>query len=152
MSVNPDCAINQELNLTALISSLSVKQITTFLLVLYHHSGAESSQLVSSLSAYEHLYFDLELFESDLPLQFLSYLVLSMLNVIASINIWSCSAWHDTELCVHQSQAIKCKSLAKGWFIIRANFIWPGWLLPCVMQLNLWLPSSSSVSIGNSGH
>ena len=61
MSVNPDCAINQELNLTALISSLSVKQITTFLLVLYHHSGAESSQLASSLSAYE-------LFESDLPL------------------------------------------------------------------------------------
>ena len=33
------------------------------------------SQLVSSLSAYEHLYFDSELFESDLPLQFLSYLL-----------------------------------------------------------------------------
>ena len=49
-------------------------QITTCLLVLFNQSGAESCQLVSSLSAYEHLYFDLELFESDLPLQFLSYL------------------------------------------------------------------------------
>ena len=50
-------------------------QITTCLLVLCNQSGAESCQSVSSLSAYEHLYFDLELFESDLPLQFLSYLV-----------------------------------------------------------------------------
>ena len=33
-------------------------QITTCLLVLFSQSGAESCQLVSSLSAYEHLYFD----------------------------------------------------------------------------------------------
>ena len=46
----------------------------------------------------------------------------------------------------------KKELLCKGWFIIRANFIWPGWLLLCVMQWNLWLPSSSSVSIGNSSH
>ena len=64
----------QELNLTLLVSSLYM-QITTCLLVLFNQSGAESFQLVSSISAYEHLYFDLELFESDLPLQFLSYLV-----------------------------------------------------------------------------
>ena len=50
-------------------------QITTCLLVLFNQSGAESCQLISSLSAYDHLYFDLELFESDLPLRFLSYLV-----------------------------------------------------------------------------
>ena len=50
-------------------------QISTCLLVLFNLSGAESCQLVSSLSAYEHLYFDSELFESDLPLQFLSYLL-----------------------------------------------------------------------------
>ena len=49
-------------------------QITTCLLVLCNQSGAESCQSVSSLSAYEHLYFDLELFELELPLQFLSYL------------------------------------------------------------------------------
>ena len=49
-------------------------QITTCLLVLCNQSGAESFQLVSSISAYEHLYFQLELFESDLPLQFLFYL------------------------------------------------------------------------------
>ena len=49
-------------------------QITTCLLVLFNQSGAESCLLVSSLSAYEHLYFDLDLFESDLPLKFLSYL------------------------------------------------------------------------------
>ena len=48
--------------------------LTTCLLVLFNQSGAESCQLVSSLSAYEHLYFDLELFELDLPLQVLSYL------------------------------------------------------------------------------
>ena len=40
-------------------------QITTCLLVSCNQSGA---------AAYEHLYFDLELFEPDLPLQFLSYL------------------------------------------------------------------------------
>ena len=50
-------------------------QITT----LFNQSVAESCQLVSSLSAYEQLYFDLELFESDLPLQFLSYLDLTLL-------------------------------------------------------------------------
>ena len=37
-------------------------QITTSLLVLFNQFGAESYQLVSSLSAYEHLYFDLELY------------------------------------------------------------------------------------------
>ena len=36
-------------------------QISTCLLVLFNQSGAESCQLGSSLSAYEHLYFDLEL-------------------------------------------------------------------------------------------
>ena len=40
----------------------------------------------------------------------------------------------------------------KGWFIIRANFIRPGWLLLWDLQGNNWLPSSSIVSIGNSGH
>ena len=40
---------------------------------------------------------------------------------------------------------------SKGWFIIRANFIRPGWLLMWDLQGNNWLPSSSSVSIGNSG-
>ena len=48
-------------------------QITTCLLVLCNQSGAESCQLVSSLFAYEHSCFGLELFESDLQLQFLSY-------------------------------------------------------------------------------
>ena len=54
-------------------------QITTCLLVLFNQSGAESCQLVSSLSAYEHLYFDLELFEADLPFQFLSYLAYTVI-------------------------------------------------------------------------
>ena len=55
-------------------------QLTTYLLVLFNQSGAESCQLVSPLSAYEHLYFDLELFESDLQLQFISYLHLLVHN------------------------------------------------------------------------
>ena len=37
-------------------------QITTCLLVFCNQSGTESCQLVSTLSAYEHLYFDLELY------------------------------------------------------------------------------------------
>ena len=58
-------------------------QITNCLLLLFNQSGAESCKIVSSLSAYDdHLYFDLELFESDLPLQFLSYLVVINVNTV----------------------------------------------------------------------
>ena len=73
LSVNPVCATNQELNLTVLVSSLSVNA-NYYLSASFVQPIRSRILFVSSLSAYEHLYFDMELFESELPLQFLSYL------------------------------------------------------------------------------
>ena len=67
-------ATNQELNLTVLVSSLSVFANYNLSASFVQPIRSRNCQLVSFLSAYEHLYFDLELFESDLPVQFLSYL------------------------------------------------------------------------------
>ena len=56
VSANPVFATNKELNLTVLVCSLSV----------------DANNYLSATNQ-EHLFFDLELFESDLPLQFLSF-------------------------------------------------------------------------------
>ena len=53
-------------------------QIATCLLISLNQSRAESSELLSSLSAYEHFYFGWGLFESDLQLKSLFYLTKSL--------------------------------------------------------------------------
>ena len=52
-----------------------LKKVTKYQSFLFNQSGVKSFQTVSSLSAYEHLYFGLELFESDLLSQILFYLL-----------------------------------------------------------------------------
>ena len=114
-------------------------QMTSCLPLLLNQSGAESCQLVSSLSAYERLYFGLELFESDLLLQFLFYLVYSQsLNKITFLTAFLTSSLDSANSAFNRKvpplPSSRISPKVKKPFVIKNLYVKPNREENCVKQ------------------